>query len=144
MHSLQKYYEYGSIWWLTCSFNKIQPLCILRGHFISHFISYNLQMEWYFYLWIYLHFTHTQWLSLGTEGSLVRDSKEALCCVLTLGKTLYPLLILVQPRRTGKCPDMTEKLSSTQAKNSYPENRIPQKVASQMDLYCLSTHHFNP
>ena len=39
-------------------------------------------------------------VSLGIEGSLVQDYTHAPCCV-------YPL---IQSRRTGKRPDMAEKL----------------------------------
>ena len=42
------------------------------------------------------------------EGSLVRDSLIQRNCVVSLSKTLYPLL--VQPGKTGNCCDMTEKL----------------------------------
>ena len=30
--------------------------------------------------------------------------------VLSLNKTLYPLLVPIQPRKIGNIPDMTEKL----------------------------------
>ena len=30
-------------------------------------------------------------------------------CVVSLSKTLYLCLVLAQPRKTGKCPDMIEK-----------------------------------
>ena len=42
------------------------------------------------------------------QGLLVRDSSKALGCVLEQ-ETLSSAL-LVQPRKTGKCPNMTEKL----------------------------------
>ena len=45
------------------------------------------------------------------EGLLVQDSLpvELLCCVLEKA-TFIRYLVLVQPTKTGNCPDMTEKL----------------------------------
>ena len=31
-------------------------------------------------------------------------------CVVSLSNTLYPLLSTVQPKKAGKCPDMSEKI----------------------------------
>ena len=42
---------------------------------------------------------------LGLKGR-----KEALCCVLEQERHFILCLVLVQPRKTGKCPEMTEKL----------------------------------
>ena len=55
---------------------------------------------------------------MGIEGSLVLDLLEALHfvpkqdTVVSLCKTVRNFilfLVLVQPRKTGNCPDMTEK-----------------------------------
>ena len=43
---------------------------------------------------------------LGSKGHEVETHWRH--CVVSLRKTLYPLL--VQPRKTGKCPNMTEQL----------------------------------
>ena len=45
-----------------------------------------------------LRSVNVQWegVRLGIEGSLVRDSLEALCCVLE--QDSYSMLVLVQPR----------------------------------------------
>ena len=63
---------------------------------------------------LFLNFEEPQWLSLqsvrlGIKGLLV-DSPQAelLCCVLE--QDTFLCLVLVQPRRTGNLPDMTEKL----------------------------------
>ena len=51
---------------------------------------------------------------LGIEGLLVGDSLKALYCVLeqdTLSSA-YIYTVLVQSRKTGKCPDMAGKLSA--------------------------------
>ena len=42
------------------------------------------------------------------QGSLERDSREAICYVLEQGKLSFA--VFVQPRKTGKHPDMTEEL----------------------------------
>ena len=36
---------------------------------------------------------------------------------MSLSKTLYPLLVLVQPRKTGNCSDITEKLIDSDLKH---------------------------
>ena len=45
----------------------------------------------------------------GIEGLLVKDSMKALCCVL-YERHLIPCLLLVQSRKTGQGPDMTDTL----------------------------------
>ena len=56
---------------------------------------------------------------MGMEGSLVRDLLEALHfvpeqdTVVSLSKAVRHFilcLVPVQPRKTGNCPDMTEKI----------------------------------
>ena len=49
-------------------------------------------------------------IRLRIEGLLVRvsASAESLCCVLE--QETIDRLVMVQPRKTGNCPDMTEKL----------------------------------
>ena len=50
-------------------------------------------------------------LDIGIEASFVRDSSLALCCFLENPLLEHIIcLVLVQPRKTGNCPDMTEKL----------------------------------
>ena len=46
---------------------------------------------------------------LGIGRPLVRDLSASVCCFLEQD-TLIIYLVLVQPRKMGKCPDMTEKL----------------------------------
>ena len=36
--------------------------------------------------------------------------RQLIHCVVSLSKTLLRCLVLVQPRKTGKCPNMIEKL----------------------------------
>ena len=45
-------------------------------------------------------------IRLDFKGLLLRDSMVAVCCVLEQ-ETLFSAS---QPRKTEKCPDMTEKL----------------------------------
>ena len=53
-----------------------------------------------------------QWQSgrLEFEESLIWDSPEALCCVREQDTISSALIVLVQPTKMGKPPDLTEKL----------------------------------
>ena len=49
-------------------------------------------------------------LVLKSDGSLVRDSLEALNCALKQDTVYNPLLSTGSPGKTGICPFVTEKL----------------------------------
>ena len=48
-----------------------------------------------------------QVLDLRLKGQCVQDSPEAMCCVHK--QDIILCLVLVEPRNTGNCPEMTEK-----------------------------------
>ena len=78
--------------------NKTKVINILSAHALN-----NVHQ-------VYGLFTlHEILTSRQTSGLLVRDSPESLWCVLE-HDTLSAAYPLVQPRKTGNNPNMTEKL----------------------------------
>ena len=55
-------------------------------------------------------------------------------CVVSLSKTLYPL---VQPRKTGNCPDMTEKIVDWDVKHQHKQNQYLSFTIPQYKLNIL-------
>ena len=76
------------------------------------------------------------------EGSLVRNSLKALYQVVTF----IPCLLLIQPRKTEKRPDMTDKLlPGTYVKNQHylikpsETNHAQQKTCKILHVTCKKT-----
>ena len=82
---------------------------------------------------IFLHFWKLRILYEERKGSVVEElDKRSSLCWLTL-LTLYPSLVLFQPRKSGKHPDMTPKLLPGMKESTQTKQRI---FKLQPSKYC--------